>query len=400
MRLTWLAGESVLTQPETKKEGKSFARKRQRTKQLAGSSSSSSLSTNSTMWVDKYSPVSSAELSVAPKKVKEVKAWLEQSFETRSRNKLLVLVGSPGIGKSTMIRVLAKELNLAVCDWNESSNPRTGGDARAGLMSVEETSPIDSFQEFLQQTGSGFCSLQITTTSLANTPHSSFSQKCLILLEYLPNLHTVDQELQFRKIMTDHLHRSQVPTVLVFSDVTEGKHRPADLERLIEPQILYSSLATILQIHAATTPKMKKILEKIATFEGHSLPASFWEQIHESSRGDVRHAILTLQLALSGRQSLTTSRLPQNDRDVKPTTFHALGKLLYAKRIVENGKSTLAFNPEQVMERSDLGLGMSLGFLQSHCVDFFNDICELSDTMDYYSDAALLLDHTMEVRAL
>jgi hypothetical protein len=49
------------------------------------------------------------------------------------------------------------------------------------------------------------------------------------------------------------------------------------------------------------------------------------------------------------------------------------------------------------MERSDMGLGGSLGFLEYHSVEFFQDITELSDAMDYYSDAATMLDFPMDV---
>jgi cell cycle checkpoint protein len=356
------------------------------------------------MWVDKHAPKSSTDLCVAPKKVKEVRAWMESATANRaSGKKLLVLVGSSGIGKSTMLRLLAKEMGLAVCDWNESHNPRTYAGGSTGIMSVEESSPLDSFEEFLQQSGAGFSSLQLTNitppvSSLSPATTSSSSQHSVILLEDLPNLHGSDSELRFRKLISNHLKRSQVPTVLIFSDVSEGKHRPDDLERLIDPNDLYSeSMSTILQIHPVTKPKMKKMLERIASLQGCQVPSVFWEQVHDQSRGDLRHAILTLQLESSGRKSLVTNQLRHNDRDVKLSTFHALGKLLYAKRIMQHGKLALAYDPELTMERSDMGLSGSLGFLEYHSVEFFQDITELSNAMDYYSDAATLLDFPMDV---
>jgi hypothetical protein len=68
------------------------------------------------------------------------------------------------------------------------------------------------------------------------------NNKSIILLEELPNLHGQDAELQFRTIMGRHLDRSYAPTVLIFSDVSEGRHKPEDLERLIDPDNLYSPL--------------------------------------------------------------------------------------------------------------------------------------------------------------
>jgi cell cycle checkpoint protein len=384
-------------------------RKRPRATTKAQNNTSSASSDENTMWVDLYTPKTTKDLCIAPKKLKEVQEWIE-AYEKNpaTARKLLILVGSSGIGKSTMIRVLCREMGLDIREWNESIQPKSYTSSRASnnpyfqddyLMSVEESSPLESFQEFLQQAGAGFDSLAILPSKSfrSNTLPNPSSQKAVILLEHLPNLNSYDQEGQFRQIMTQHLRRSQVPTVLIFSDVSEGKHRPADLEKIIDSRDLYrQDISTILQIHPVTKPRLKKILEAIVKDQECSVPATFWDQVHEQSKGDVRHAILTLQLEASGRSILSSNGLKSNDRDSKLSTFHALGKLMYAKRKLENGRLLMNFDPEQVMERSDMGYGGSLGFLEYHSVDFFTDIEELSDCMDYYSDATWLLDQPSE----
>jgi cell cycle checkpoint protein len=379
------------------------------------------------MWVDQHAPAKSAELCVAPKKVKEVRAWLEDALQIHSNKKLLILVGSPGIGKSTMIKVLANELGLVICSWNESVAPRDNAGAFAGgsnsLLSIDQTSPLDSFQEFLQQTGAGFSSLTLSSSdpkrqqfAKSTGNNSTNNNKSLILLEDWPNLHGPDMELRFRTLMANHLQQRShgVPTVLIFSDVSEGKHRPDDLERLVAPAQLYSytnssssasqsssaSGVQIMTIHKVTKPKMKKVLQAIATSHGcdGEVPLNFWEQVHDQSSGDLRHAILSLQLELSGRTCLpkANNNMQHKERDTKLSTFHALGKLLYAKRKITPESNTLAFDPEGTMERSDMGLSGSLGFLEYHSVDFFTDIIELSSAMQHFSDAALLLDCPMD----
>jgi cell cycle checkpoint protein len=352
-----------------------------------------------TMWVDKFTPKSSSDLCLAPKKVKEVRAWLEECTQQGSNSncKLLILVGSPGIGKSATVRVLAKELHLSIMHWNESFVPRARGEAAdRSVFSIEQSSPIDSFHEFLQQSGAGFSSLHLSNESESSS--SSSCQKSVILLEDLPNLHGQDAELRFREVMSQHLRRSRVPTVLIFSDVSEGRHRPDDLERLIDRRELYSQAATtILQIHPVTKSKMKKVLDQIAKQQKCQVTQTFLEELHHQSRGDIRHAIMTLQLQSTGLKSLANSKISQNDRDVKLSTFHALGKLLYAKRTEKDGRSVLAFDPEEIMERSDLGIGGSLRFLEYHSTDFFSDIIELSDAYSLFSDAATLLDNPVEV---
>jgi cell cycle checkpoint protein len=176
---------------------------------------------------------------------------------------------------------------------------------------------------------------------------------------------------------------------MIFSDVYEGQHKPADLERLIDPKYLYSNYVEIVRLHSVTKAKMKKACFTICKLEKIQPPD--WEEFNLECNGDIRHAIMTLQLR--GKNNV---RNAQENRDIKLSTFHALGKILYAKRqkvSVENGeRPPLEFNPEKVMEDSEMGLGGALTFLGYHCPEFFNDIVELSDAFDRFSDAANLLD--------
>jgi cell cycle checkpoint protein len=358
---------------------------------------------NVVMWVEKFAPKSSSELCVAPKKLKEIKSWVQNSMSSISKSqqqqqKLLVLVGSPGIGKSTTIRIIARELNTSILSWNESFHQRTSTDIHSGgLFSVEQTSALNSFNEFLQQSGSGIASLQVVSSSEDRSINNS---NAIILLEDLPNLHGVSAELRFRNMMSRHLQRSHVPTILVFSDVSEGRHRPEDLERLINPDILYDNeQTTIMQIQPVTKPKMKKVLTAIAKQENCRFSTNFFEEIHHQSNGDIRHAIMTLQLHATGRPkaksgTITLGNEGQNNRDTKLSTFHSLGKLLYAKRALDvNGDSRLAFDPETILQRSDLGIEGSLRFLEFHSVDFFTDITELSRAYSSFSDVADMLGY-------
>jgi hypothetical protein len=70
--------------------------------------------------------------------------------------------------------------------------------------------------------------------------------------------------------MTKYIQKAQIPTILIFSDVYEGKYRPEDLERIIEPKILsLPQLVKIIQINAVTKAKMKSCISRIIKGEGN-----------------------------------------------------------------------------------------------------------------------------------
>ena len=231
-----------------------------------------------------------------------------------------------------------------------------------------------------------------------------------------------------RLIMGQHVKNSKIPTILIFSNVSEGKASPSDLEKIIEPSILYDTTKVkIMQINSATKSQVKKCLQQIACKEKLPIPTGLIDSIYNSCGGDLRNAIMTLQFQILGLSKKSNfrlrteknTRLPSKyekagngcyDRDIKLFPFHALGKLLYAKRRVVSqpqnltnhatcltDRPPLTFVPEHVVNTSGLSHESTLTFLSYHCPDFYTNIAELSDGFDLFSDAAVLLHRKFDV---
>jgi cell cycle checkpoint protein len=276
-----------------------------------------------------YAPTCSEDLCVAPKKVQKFRQWLEESS---SSGGLLILIGNPGIGKSTMVQLFCPHRH----EWVEEPS---------------STSPLQSFLRFLDQS-------------------NYLESHTFVVIDELPHLHTQDMQQTFRNAMAQHVLRCIRKTIWIYSNTIGGTHQPKDLEVLLDPQILYhSGLVQFLHINPVTNTRMKQILKPLCDHYQISLPDVTIFQ------GDIRHAIMSLRTYTSHTDS----------RDIRWSPFHALGKLLYAKR---NLHGSLEFDPENVVEQSGMPWNVSLFFLQSHAPDFFTDVCELTKTLDHYSDAA------------
>ena len=391
------------------------------------------------LWTERYAPTQVQHVCVAPKKAKEIARWIEEAALLRPHSgKLLILVGAPGIGKSTLVRLIAKERRMQVAECNESCTtsflPTTGN--TAGILTVDQQSPLDSFQQFLEECGAGCLALDLSLSqkpkqqvvvdrtgdnnneaspsTTSKKRKSSWTMKSaadkleghtLILLEELPNLHTPDAKRRFQHIMDQHVRHSVVPTVLIVSDVVEGKCRPDLLEGWISPSLLYhSSAVRKIEIHPPTQARFYKALQRVAADQGFAITKYHAQNLHQQTHGDLRSAIYTLQFEHTGGCSQkkaapgTTTTLATHDQ--KLSTFHALGKLLYAKRKSLQPKNRsrtddrgpLEFDPENVIEQSAADIGSVLSFVGFHGVDFFSDVSELSGALDHFSDAAFLLD--------
>lgn len=85
---------------------------------------------------------------------------------------------------STMCRVLARDLNLRILEWNDDySNPSSGISssiyANSSLQIMPYQSQLKSFEDFLQSAGSGYNSLNINAvTKTSRKSNLSLNSKC------------------------------------------------------------------------------------------------------------------------------------------------------------------------------------------------------------------------------
>ena len=288
-------------------------------------------------------------------------------------------------------------------------------------------------------------------SKVANANENSTTEQRLIVLDELPHLHSPEAQTRGADLLARHIQTTQVPTCWIYSDSTTepGSSKVAcpDLERWIPASILYQeNMVQIITIHAPTKPRFNKAVQTIVTAERRSNQRVNLEELYARCQGDVRFAITTLQFELVDTQTLTptattvTTTVTQQHRrppkqtqtqapptqplrDTKLTSFHALGKLLYAKRrppdttvtalVSQNSanhhhhhreqhhlfehRPPLEFDPDRVVEQSDMELSNVLSFLGYHSPDFFTDLTDLSRCLDFLSDAAVLLDTSSEM---
>ena len=233
--------------------------------------------------------------------------------------------------------------------------------------------------------------------------------------------------------MSEHVQRSVSPTVLIFSDVSEGKASMSDLQKLIKESVLYSPLVRIINCNSVTYAKMKKCLSTLANRENVRLDPDLLESICMTSAGDMRSAIMSLQFQLGAKaysSSMSYGSSEAYQKDTRLSSFHALGKILYAKRQYNGEDNTpspranlltrnlatdgsrwksfhwtdkrppLAFDPEEVLNQNDMGPEGAVSFLAFHAPDFFTDEMELCEALETFSDAVMFLNRAFYVSLL
>ena len=328
-------------------------------------------------WAERFGPNNLDELAVHKRKVADVRVWLEDVIQGRMRQRLLVLKGAAGTGKTTTVQLLAKAMDCDILEWR---NPVGSVATSDGLQSMAA-----QFEEFMGR-GGKFGQLDIfsanETKPLKPDTRPLDRRKQLILVEDFPNTFTrSSMALQsFRSTIIQYLASNTpaltmmynsrntepvTPVVMIISETllttTSASADSFTAHRLLGPEILQHPGVGVIEFNAIAPTLLAKGLEIIVQKESRKsgrrkTPGPLvLKQLGEI--GDIRSAIGSLEfLCLRGdtdgdwgsKVAFGKSKKASQDtiltkmeaeslelvtrREASLGIFHAVGKVVYNKR--------------------------------------------------------------------
>ncbi|KAH7329082.1 Rad17 cell cycle checkpoint protein-domain-containing protein [Stachybotrys elegans] len=327
-------------------------------------------------WSERFGPRNLEELAVHKKKVADVRRWLEDVTEGRLRQRMLILKGAAGSGKTTTLRLLASDLGCELLEWK---NPT--GAAGTGFVSASA-----QFEDFLGR-GGKFGTLDVGMPEPATAQSSKTviqpKSKRVILIEEFPNTFSRQSTAltSFRssllKYLDTHTPTSSMfgraandstimPIVMVISETllttTSASADSFTAHRLLGPDILRHPGLGMIEFNAIAPSLLAKALElvvlKEARISGRRRTPGPMVLKRLGEIGDIRNAVSSLEfLCLKGDQeadwgakvAFTKQKKSFKDsialtqgeedslelisrREASLGIFHAVGKVVYNKR--------------------------------------------------------------------
>ncbi|KAK4451475.1 cell cycle checkpoint protein RAD17 [Podospora aff. communis PSN243] len=331
-------------------------------------------------WSERFGPVNLEELAVHKKKVADVRKWLEEVMAGRMRQRLLVLKGAAGTGKTTTVQLLAKDMRCDVLEWRNPHNSFGMG------MAQGYQSAAAQFEEFLGRGGKfGQLDLESDTPPLPSMNGSAAhgSHRRIILIEEFPNtfMRSSAGLLAFRNTILQFLaantpalltfghHNNSEPITPIVMVVSETLLTTASASadsftahRLLGPEILRHPGTGVIEFNAVAPSLLSKALELVVQKEARKsgrrrTPGPLvLKRLGEI--GDIRSAISSLEFlcvkgddeadwgskvaftkpkrgakdlpALTKGEEETLQLVSQ--REATLGIFHAVGKVVYNKR--------------------------------------------------------------------
>ncbi|KAI9647724.1 RFC checkpoint protein Rad17 [Ciborinia camelliae] len=328
-------------------------------------------------WAERFGPNNLEELGVHKKKVADVRTWLDNVMGGQMRQRLLILKGAAGTGKTTTVQLLAKDMGCDVLEWR---NPVGSVASSDGFQSMAA-----QFEEFMGR-GGKFGQLDLFSDDrdiLAKPEVKPLDRrKQIILVEEFPNTFTRSSSAlqSFRSAILQYLASNTpplsmpynlkakndpiTPVVMIVSETllttTSASADSFTAHRLLGPEILQHPGVGVIEFNAIAPTILAKALETVVQKESRKsgrrkIPGpQVLKRLGEV--GDIRSAIGSLEFMClrgdvddwggkvvfgKGKKTSKDTLLTKMEeeslelitrREASLGIFHAVGKVVYNKR--------------------------------------------------------------------
>lgn len=241
--------------------------------------------------------------------VTEITAWNQKQKNVKTKKKIipfenfggkrvLILIGAPGIGKTTVVRAVANDLGVEVIELNAS-------DVRSGT----------AIEKYMQGAIESNTMLRYTKQK----------QGKIILFDEADGLSESDSRGGGFTALTRIIKRSRYPIILTANE---------NISKFNE----LLPFATIFTVNTPSVDTLVLLLQKIADTEKISYTLDDLTMIAELSAGDYRSAVNNLQLAVSNGVVKITDLILHAQKETTLSADDAIKQLLNAFTLPEARK--------------------------------------------------------------
>lgn len=342
--------------------------------------------TGSVITEKSFDPLCQKDLALSKKRLEPLQQWFQAVEVSSKKNRVLLLLGPDGCGKTAAVKVLAKEKQMEIVEWSEP-------DYIPGVDGYTPQFDLNNLKTFLCRAGR----------------YSKSEQ--LIVIEDLP-LTILTAKKDLTAVIHNYSTTGKSPLIIIISHTDRYSVFSAEAQISLDMDVIIFKRLTDVSI--------KKALNRILLLKG--LPcekyASIVTHITEVSCGNIRKAISELKFyvpeskfvaprkgLLKFEKHLGRKLSDRNaDLELKEDSgiFHAVARVLYAKReTVGLGKDNkvkhgsehqgeLEHKPVEICDKYFQFRRQFINLMFCNYAKIFHSIHDIANAADYMSESDVL----------
>jgi replication factor C large subunit len=240
-------------------------------------------------WTEKYRPKTLAGVIGNPKAVGELKDWAESWNSGNPKKRAVVLIGTPGVGKTTSAEALAEDMGWGILEMN-ASDQRTGDAIRSVALRGAYSNTFADAGDYLRSSDGG---------------------RKLIVLDEADSLFG-NADRGALPAIVELIRETKQPVILIVNDFYELSKKSSAIK------------TDTLQItfQRPPSPSIVKALRNIAAQESVTVTDDALKVIASNSNGDMRAAVRDLESVAMGKSEVMQKDADQiSDRVVRKSMY-------------------------------------------------------------------------------
>ncbi len=286
-------------------------------------------------WVEKYRPKRLSEFIGNRNAVLDFISWLKSWEKGEPKQKALLLYGPPGVGKTTLVHVVARELGYELIELNASDVRRASEIKRIIARTIELGSLYGS-------------------------------KGRIVLFDEIDGMSGTEDRGGLAEIV-EVIKNTRIPIVLTANDPWDPKFRNL------------RELCKLVRLQRLNTRQVIMLLKRICDAEGIKADPAALRLIAELSQGDLRSAINDLQAVAQGRRVITVEDVKGLGRRIREYDVFTVLKMLFSAKRAEQAKA--------VLSQSMVDYDLLLEWIHENLPYQYRDPEELAEAYDALSKA-------------